>query len=119
MAKARRETRITVAALALLLQLVSPVWATWLSFGSGPPLDIPICTEHQPENDGKAPPHSHLIACPLCVIVSHAFYGAPDGTAAVASPVEFAFVVHELNRAAPLRGPPLVTARARAPPIVL
>lgn len=119
MARTRRDLRIIVAVLTLLLQLAAPVWAAWFFVHPALPAELPICAEHQPESDGKAPVHQHLIVCPLCVIVSQAFYAAPSAAAAIAAPVAFDFVVHETPQAGAPRRPLFRTANARAPPIRL
>src|SRR5918997_4210785 len=98
MAQARQQIRIVVAALALLLQAMSPVWVAWISSGARPQDDIVICTGHEHDDDRnqkRAPAHGHLIACPLCIIVSHAFYAPPGGTLRIAFPADAVLVRHE------------------------
>ena len=122
MAQTRQRIRIVVAAVALLLQAVSPVWVAWISLAASPQSDIAICTGHEHEgepNQKEAPSHGHPIACPLCVIVSHAFYAPPGGALRIAVATGAVFVRHERFQIAAPRGPPVVEPNARAPPTTL
>jgi hypothetical protein len=122
MAQARRQIRIVVAALALLLQAISPFWVAWISLAGTARSDVVICTghEHDDERDHKrAPSHGHLIACPLCMIVSHAFYAPPGNASQMTVPTGIVFVRQERFHIAAPRGPPVVEPNARAPPTTL
>jgi Protein of unknown function (DUF2946) len=122
MAQAQQRIRIVVAALALLLQAISPVWVAWISLAAGPQSDIVICTGHE-DDDGRdqkrAPVHGHLIACPLCMIVSHAFYAPPVSALRISVPTEIVFIRQERFYIAAPRGPPVVEPNARSPPTPL
>ena len=122
MAQARQQIRVVVAALALLLQAISPVWVAWISLAAKPQSDVVTCTGHEhggEQNQKKVPPHGHLIACPLCMIVSHAFYAPPGGALRIAFPTEAVFIRQERFQIAAPRGPPVVEPNARAPPATL
>jgi hypothetical protein len=109
-----------IAALALLLQVASPIWVAAALLGAAPPFDTPLCSEHIPDGgDQRAPHHAKMIACPLCAIVGHAFYAPAAAAIVLRRPSKAVFIIHTAYQIAAPRGPPSFAPNARAPPISL
>ena len=114
-----RHNLIWAALVGVLLQAVAPGWAlTVLAARDPDPItDVPICSDHvSPEGD-NAPQHRHAPLCPICQIACCAAYAVVPAPALFAGSADMGWVSYSRYSIAEPRGPPPVTARARAPPL--
>jgi len=119
----RLQKFVPVVLLALVVQVLAPIAATWAAASSDPLQTVPICHSGAagpgdggvPDNNGPGSQHS---ACDLCCLVqAGGALDAPKGLA-VATPYRVAASVVWQERAVE-PAPTLVgsNAQARAPPL--
>lgn len=120
---------LPVALLALVFQLLAPAWASQAmqamampGNGADPFADAPICSHEEPAASGDHKPgHPHAPECPACPACQVCCVGhvvvPPTPLTAPPRPVMAGFIQFDRWQPASPRGPPVVRARARSPPV--
>jgi hypothetical protein len=112
---ARRAAVLTLAVIALFLQVNAPVQALMMTVG-GEDGGV-LCAAHQPgQGDTKAPLHRQetCAVCSICALTGPVL--APTAMAFLALALIATVAVEILREVAP-RGAPARAARARSPPL--
>jgi hypothetical protein len=114
-----RHNLVWAALISVLVQAVAPGWAVSVMAARAldPISDVPICSDHAAPEGNSEPRHQHAPFCPICQITCCAAYAVVPAPAIFAGSADMGWVSYSRYSIAEPRGPPPVTARARAPPL--
>jgi hypothetical protein len=121
MPRRARRNLVWAAFISVLLQAVAPGWAVSVLAARAldPIPDIPVCSDHVSPDGNSAPAHRNAPLCPVCQTTCCAGYAVTPGPATFPSSADIGWISYSRYSIAEPRGPPPITARARAPPLFL